>query len=141
MTATHKDPNYIAIWGWLLLLTLIELGTTQLPIGRLSIAVLLVGEALTKALLVAMYFMHLKFEKKTLAIIATCPLILCVFLSLMLLPDSSGAMDSVVPVTPAGQTAAPASEGAAPAPEGSAPAPEGAATSGEAPAAPSSDGK
>ena len=122
MSATHKEPNYYAVWGWLLLLTLIELGTTRLPIGRLSIAVLLVGEALTKAILVAMYFMHLKFEKRTMAMIAACPLVLCVFLALMLLPDSSGAMDSVVPTQPAStDTASPAPAGETPAPAGETP--------------------
>ena len=100
MTAIHKEPNYYAIWGWLLLLTIVELGTTQLPIAKLSIAVLLVGEAITKAILVAMYFMHLKFEKKILAMIAVSPLVLCVFLAVMLLPDSKGAKDSVVAPPP-----------------------------------------
>ena len=59
----HKEPNYIAIWGWLLLLTITEVATTRLPIPRLTMAILLVGQAMTKALLVAMYFMHLKGEK------------------------------------------------------------------------------
>jgi hypothetical protein len=31
--------------------------------------------------------MHLKFEKKTLALVALSPFILCVFLILMLMPD------------------------------------------------------
>ena len=39
--------------------------------------------------LVGMYFMHLKFERLTLGMIALTPLILCVFLILMLLPDIS----------------------------------------------------
>jgi hypothetical protein len=38
-------------------------------------------------LLVAMYFMHLKFEPRTLGIIALTPFILCLFLILMLIPD------------------------------------------------------
>jgi caa(3)-type oxidase subunit IV len=43
--------------------------------------------AISKATLVALYFMHLKFEKRTLAIIALSPFVLCVFLILMLTPD------------------------------------------------------
>ena len=108
MTATHKEPNYYAIWGWLLVLTIVELATTQLPIGRLSIAVLLVGEAVTKALLVAMYFMHLKFERRTLAMIAASPLVLCVFLALMLLPDSTGGTHTSAPPPAGAESAAPA---------------------------------
>ena len=34
MTVLHKEPNYYAIWGWLLVLTIAELATTKLPIGR-----------------------------------------------------------------------------------------------------------
>jgi cytochrome c oxidase subunit IV len=36
---------------------------------------------------VALYFMHLKFERTTLTLIALSPFVLCVFLILMLLPD------------------------------------------------------
>jgi cytochrome c oxidase subunit 4 len=121
----HKEPNYIAIWGWLLLLTITEVATTRLPIPRLTMAILLVGQALTKALLVAMYFMHLKFEKRTLGMIALSPLILCVFLSLMLLPDSKHDPNAVQQKPPA--AAAPAEgEGHAETPEETTPpAPEG----------------
>jgi caa(3)-type oxidase subunit IV len=48
---------------------------------------LLVILAVWKAALVAMYFMHLKFERRTLAMIAIVPFVLCLFLILMLLPD------------------------------------------------------
>jgi caa(3)-type oxidase subunit IV len=54
---------------------------------KLFIGILLVGMALTKAIIVAMFFMHLKFEKKTLALIAATPLILCALLMFALLPD------------------------------------------------------
>ena len=43
--------------------------------------------AVWKAALVAMHFMHLKFEKKTLTIVALAPFVLCIFLVLMLMPD------------------------------------------------------
>jgi hypothetical protein len=69
-----------------------------------------VGEAITKALLVAMFFMHLRFEKMTLALIATTPLILCAFLAMMLLPDSKHDAGAVMPAAPAG-AAAPAEAG------------------------------
>jgi caa(3)-type oxidase subunit IV len=44
--------------------------------------------AVSKAALVALYFMHLKFEVRTLGIIALTPMILCVFFLFMLMPDS-----------------------------------------------------
>ena len=45
--------------------------------------------AFAKAILVAMYFMHLRFERRTLGIIACIPLVLVTFLTFMLVPDLS----------------------------------------------------
>ena len=87
MADTHAEPNYIAIFWWLLALTILEIAVIYMPIARFIIVILLVGFALSKAALVAMYFMHLRFERLTLGVIAITPLILCVFLILMLIPD------------------------------------------------------
>jgi cytochrome c oxidase subunit 4 len=121
----HKEPNYIAIWGWLLLLTITEVATTYLPVPRLTMAILLVGQAMTKALLVAMYFMHLKFEKKALGMIAFTPLVLCVFLSVMLLPDSKHEPDALPKAAPAAAPAEGGEHGEAAPAEAPAPAAEG----------------
>ncbi len=90
-TATHKeaheDPNYIAVFAWLAILTVIEVGVIYVPISKLMIAAALVLLASVKAALVAIYFMHLKFEKVVIWWIAVIPAILCVFLILMLLPE------------------------------------------------------
>jgi cytochrome c oxidase subunit 4 len=84
---THQEPNYMAVFWWLLLLTILEIAVIYMPIIRIAVIVLLVAMAISKATLVALYFMHLKFEKRTLAIIALSPFVLCVFLILMLTPD------------------------------------------------------
>ncbi|MBI2902289.1 MAG: cytochrome C oxidase subunit IV family protein [Candidatus Methylomirabilis oxyfera] len=89
MTSTHKQPNYIGVFWWLLALTILEVGAIFLPIARLLIGILLVGMAMSKAALVAMYFMHLKFERRTMGWIAVAPLVLCVLLVFALLPDLS----------------------------------------------------
>jgi len=83
----HEEPNYMNIFWALTVLTVLEVGVVYLPMTKLVIGFLLVALACTKAALVAMYFMHLKFEKSTLGIIALTPMILCVFLIFMLLPD------------------------------------------------------
>jgi len=83
----HHETNYMAVFWWLLALTVIEVAVIYLPIAKIAIAVMLVTMAVTKAALVAMYFMHLKFEKRTLALVALSPFVLCVFLILMLTPD------------------------------------------------------
>ena len=87
MATAHAEPNYIGVFWWLLALTILEIAVIYVPMARLIIVILLIGLALSKAVLVAMYFMHLKFERVTLGVIALTPLILCVFLILMLLPD------------------------------------------------------
>jgi cytochrome c oxidase subunit 4 len=85
--AAHKHPNYMGVFWWLLALTIIELAVIYLPLSKLAIGALLVALAVGKAALVALYFMHLKFERLTLGWIALSPFILCLFLILMLLPD------------------------------------------------------
>ncbi len=89
MAAAREHPNYIGVFWCLLVLTVMEVGVIFMPIARLLIAILLVGLALSKASLVAMYFMHLKFERRTLGLIAVTPLLLCVLLVFALLPDHS----------------------------------------------------
>jgi len=83
----HPEPNYFAVIVVLTVLTVIEIGMTYMPMSKLFIGILLVGLALTKAIIVAMFFMHLKFEKTTLALIAATPLVLCTLLIFALLPD------------------------------------------------------
>jgi cytochrome c oxidase subunit 4 len=89
MTADHAEPNYIAIWVYLGLLTVLELIVAYAPIPKAAMVGLLIGLAWTKAVLVAMYFMHLRFERRTLAVIACIPIILVTFLTFMLVPDLS----------------------------------------------------
>lgn len=88
---THAHPNYMAIFWWLLALTIAELVAATIAPSpsypQVAKVVILVGLALGKAALVALYFMHLKFEHSTLGVIAITPLILCVFLLFMLIPD------------------------------------------------------
>ena len=86
---THAEPNYVAVIMALTVLTVTEIGLVFTPLPRLSIGILLVGLALSKACIVALYFMHLKFEKSTLALIAATPLVLCTLLMFALLPDNN----------------------------------------------------
>ena len=78
--AGHPHPNYIGIWAALAVLTAIELGVAFLPFSKTIIILLLLGLAFWKALLVALYFMHLRFEPNRLRILAIAPLPLIVIL-------------------------------------------------------------
>jgi caa(3)-type oxidase subunit IV len=86
-STAHAHHNYIKIFIILSVLTAVEIGVTFLGLPRKLLVALLVSLAVWKAALVALHFMHLKIEKKTLTLVAIVPFILCVFLSLMLLPD------------------------------------------------------
>jgi cytochrome c oxidase subunit 4 len=74
--AEHKHPNYLAIFWILLSVTILEVGYSFLRVPRPLLIGGLVALAGFKALLVALYFMHLKFERKALGIIVGSTLIL-----------------------------------------------------------------
>lgn len=86
----HAHPNYMAIFWWLAVLTAVELGVIFLPISKGIIAVLLVLLAVTKAAMVALYFMHLRLETRTLGYIALTPLVIGALLLAVLMPDHLG---------------------------------------------------
>jgi cytochrome c oxidase subunit 4 len=88
MAAEHKHPNYMAIFWILAVLTVVEIAVVFLPFGKVVNGTLLCGLALGKAALVAMYFMHLKFETRTLGLIAITPLTIATLLVFVILPDA-----------------------------------------------------
>ena len=90
--AEHKHPSYMAIFWYLAILTVLELIVVFLPFPKLTNNLLLGALALTKAALVAMYFMHLRFEAKTLGWIAVTPLAIATLLVFVLLPDGFAVM-------------------------------------------------
>jgi cytochrome c oxidase subunit IV len=76
-TEEHAVPNYMAIFWWLLGLTIGEIAWAVIPHhSELVLAGGIVALAIVKAVLVALYFMHLKFERKTMGILFASTLIL-----------------------------------------------------------------
>src|ERR671930_1059428 len=72
---THVRPNYMLIWLYLFVMTIAEvLLAFELPVSRNLKLILLLTLAIWKALLVALFFMHLKFERWNLRIMAIIPL-------------------------------------------------------------------
>ena len=90
MADTHAKhgPSYMAIFWYLAVLTVIEIAVIYMPIAKLAIGVMLVSLASTKAAMVALYFMHLRLETRTLGYIALTPVVIGTLLVLVLLPDS-----------------------------------------------------
>ena len=81
----HKQPRYIAIWAVLAVLTGIEVAVAFLGLSRSATILALLGLAAWKALLVALYFMHLKYESTALKVIAAVPLLPAALLILIVL--------------------------------------------------------
>jgi cytochrome c oxidase subunit 4 len=86
----------MTIFWYLAVLTVVEIAVIFMPISRTAIAVMLVSLATAKATLVAMYFMHLRLETKTLGYIALTPVLIGTLLALVLLPDSLRAPHQTV---------------------------------------------
>ena len=59
-THLQKHPNYLGVFWVLAALTAVEVAVTYLPLPRIPV---LLPLALAKASLVAMYYMHLKFDR------------------------------------------------------------------------------
>jgi len=79
----HKRPNYYLIWLYLLILTVAEVMVafvSHLP--ETVLIVILLGLAVWKAALVAMYYMHLKFEPPRLIVMILAALPLAILLTI-----------------------------------------------------------
>src|SRR5437016_8106025 len=79
---------FISVWGWLLLLTGLEvfLGYIHLPVAQLLAS--LMGAPLIKEALIVAYFMHLRFERLNLILTIVPARVICICLLLVFFPDS-----------------------------------------------------
>jgi len=87
-SATHKHPNYVLIWAYLAILTVVEVGVAFIShFSKATLIAILLFFAIWKALLVALYFMHLKFERWNLRTIALIPVPLALILIIIVLQE------------------------------------------------------
>lgn len=70
----HEQPKYMLIWLYLFILTMAEVGVAMLSIPQWIIVTSLLIMAFWKALLVALYYMHLKWEPARLRWLTVAPL-------------------------------------------------------------------
>ena len=84
----HHAVNYYYIFFALVILTIVTVLVAfhrfESEVVNLLLALLV---ATIKATLVAMFFMHLKFEGKLIYLIFIVPLLLCVLLTVAIIPD------------------------------------------------------
>ncbi|MDO8432849.1 MAG: cytochrome C oxidase subunit IV family protein [Candidatus Binatus sp.] len=117
------ETNYIAVFIYLSILTGIELVVYAMSLPQVLRVGLLIALAWAKAVIVAMYFMHLAMERRGLWIIAITPVVLLVFLCFMLLPDLTTRMwtrfDHKIKAPVSGEAVAPPAEQLPPGANGS----------------------
>ena len=88
-----KHPNYWFLWALLGVLTGVEVWVANWDLEKKTLVYILVLFALVKAGMVALYFMHLRFEwarGKIIYVIAGAPFILVLVFAFGLLPDIAG---------------------------------------------------
>jgi cytochrome c oxidase subunit 4 len=78
----------IGVFMILMVVTIIEVAWAYLALPKGFKNTMFVVMALYKAVMVALYFMHLRFERRTMWIIAAAPLIFGVILAIGAYPDS-----------------------------------------------------
>ena len=84
---SHAHPNYWAIWAYLLVLTVVELGIAFLPWPKEVQLLVLLFLAVWKAVLVALFFMHLRWEGNRMRIFAIAPLPLTIIIIVAVLTE------------------------------------------------------
>lgn len=87
MAHERVHPNYVAIWFWLIGLLIVSVGISSLPISKSVAMFLIFGAAVVKAVLVALNYMHLKFEQLLIYAMAIVPLLIFFVLWAVLYPD------------------------------------------------------
>jgi cytochrome c oxidase subunit 4 len=85
--ASHRKPNYAAVFWSLFFLTILEIIAANSPFRKFVIVVCLLLLAIVKASLVALFYMHLKFERQVVYLIIAFPLVLAAILTVMIFLD------------------------------------------------------
>jgi cytochrome c oxidase subunit 4 len=83
----HHHPNYVAIWYWLVGLALVSVLVSGLPLPHELVLVVIFAAAFVKAVLVALYYMHLRFEQLLIYFLVLVPLTSFIILVVVLLAD------------------------------------------------------
>ena len=78
--------SYFRIWVWLVTLGIVSV-FARWSLPRSTALLLIFSVAWTKAVLVALYYMHLKYEKWQVATLVIIPLLLVIGLTFTLFPD------------------------------------------------------
>jgi cytochrome c oxidase subunit 4 len=84
---------FMIVWGWLLVLTAIEVFLAYKQVSLGLMLTILIGLSVIKAVLIVAYFMHLRFERLSLVLTLVPMLVVCICLLFVFFPDSFRALD------------------------------------------------
>ena len=85
--AAHPKPNYMGVFVILGVLTAIEVGIAFIGLSRTFTIIALLVLAVWKAVLVALYYMHLRYEPRPLHLLVIAPFPLVVILLVAVLTE------------------------------------------------------
>jgi cytochrome c oxidase subunit IV len=91
MTAKAHETKrpYLQVFVALAVLTAVEVGLASLSIDKTVRVLILLGLSAAKAALVALFYMHLRYDHRILALIGGFPLFLVVIMLVIFLADRS----------------------------------------------------
>ena len=85
---------YLWVWLWLLALTAVEVFLAYKKLPLATMLFYLMGLSLVKAALIIAYFMHLRFERRSLTLTLMPPLVICIILMMVFaFPDGLRLLD------------------------------------------------
>jgi caa(3)-type oxidase subunit IV len=92
--AAHPDHrrDYFRIFWVLLVLTLVEVTVSYTRIDKRVMSAVMIALALTKAAFVGLYYMHLRYEKRSLLWLAALPLPVAGFYAVFLMLDGANLL-------------------------------------------------
>lgn len=96
LSSEKSDSNHgslsnrlvLTVWIWLLILTGVEVFLAYVQLGLVLMLTLLMGLSLVKAGLIIAYFMHLRFEKRSLILTLIPAMVVTISLLAVFYPDS-----------------------------------------------------
>lgn len=84
---TSHKKIYLIVFAWLVIFTVVEVAAAIMHIPRAALVAILLGTALGKAMLIALFFMHLKYENRWVWLLPGIPLFFAIFLICGIVPD------------------------------------------------------
>ncbi len=87
LSSTSHTKQYLVAFGWLVALTVFEIAVASMHFPRAVLAILLVGSSLGKAMLIGLYFMHLKFESRLMWVLPGVPVVFAILFVFGIFPD------------------------------------------------------